>query len=342
MDAKLLIDAIVRQTTVLIAQLSTSAGIRAPLAHVADQVFLDLASEIEAQGVARKVAADMFGLALRSYQKKVQRLTESATVRERTLWEAVLGHLSEQGSVTREQLFTRFRRDPEQDVAAVLADLINQGLVYSTGKGKNAVYGASSEADRGRVAENARTETVTSMVWLALYRKPSTRAELGATLPFSPALIDDAVDTLVGEGRVRRDGATLSAESFVVPVGAEQGWEAAVFDHFSAVAGAIAAKVQRGARSDAKDVVGGATLTFEVDPEHPNRDEVYGLLARIRRDVNDVWARVMQYNEKHALDEARKIKVTVYFGQNVDDADDDGSADVRGRQNTQNNDEEAS
>jgi hypothetical protein len=79
MDAKLLIDAIVRQTTVLIAQLSTSAGIRAPLAHVADQVFLDLASEIEAQGVARKVAADMFGLALRSYQKKVQRLTESAT-----------------------------------------------------------------------------------------------------------------------------------------------------------------------------------------------------------------------------------------------------------------------
>ncbi|HEX3597255.1 MAG TPA: hypothetical protein VHU80_19235, partial [Polyangiaceae bacterium] len=106
MDAKLLIDAIVRQTTVLIAQLSTSAGIRAPLAHVADQVFLDLASEIEAQGVARKVAADMFGLALRSYQKKVQRLTESATVRERTLWEVVLGYLSEHGSVTREQLFT--------------------------------------------------------------------------------------------------------------------------------------------------------------------------------------------------------------------------------------------
>src|SRR5579871_4675290 len=216
MDAKLLIDAIVRQTTVLIAQLSTSAGIRAPLAHVADQVFLDLASEIEAQGVARKVAADMFGLALRSYQKKVQRLTESATVRERTLWEAVLGYLAEQGSVTREQLFTRFRRDPEQYVAAVLVDLINQGLVYSTGKGKNAVFGASSEADRGRVAENARAETVTSMVWLALYRKPSTRAELGALLPFSAELVDQAVESLMAEGRVRRDGATLSAESFVV------------------------------------------------------------------------------------------------------------------------------
>src|SRR5262245_23998499 len=214
MDAKLLIDAIVRQTTVLIAQLSTSAGIRAPLAHVADQVFLDLAQEIEAQGVARKVAADMFGLALRSYQKKVQRLTESATVRERTLWEAVLGYLAEQGSVTREQLFGRFKRDPEQDVAAVLVDLVNQGLVYSTGKGKSAVYGASSDHDRGRIAEQAREETVLSMVWLALYRHPSTRAELAAALPFSPALVDRAVEALVAEGRVRRDGATLSAELF--------------------------------------------------------------------------------------------------------------------------------
>jgi hypothetical protein len=35
MNTKLLIDAIVQQTTVLIAELSTASGIRAPLAHVA-------------------------------------------------------------------------------------------------------------------------------------------------------------------------------------------------------------------------------------------------------------------------------------------------------------------
>jgi hypothetical protein len=40
-NTKLLIDAIVHQTTVLIAQLSTASGIRAPLAHVADQVFFE-------------------------------------------------------------------------------------------------------------------------------------------------------------------------------------------------------------------------------------------------------------------------------------------------------------
>jgi hypothetical protein len=34
MNVKILIDSIVRQTTVLIAQLATAGGVRAPLAHV--------------------------------------------------------------------------------------------------------------------------------------------------------------------------------------------------------------------------------------------------------------------------------------------------------------------
>src|SRR6185295_13400012 len=112
MDAKLLIDAIERQTTVLIAQLSTAAGVRAPLAHIADQVFLDLSREIEGQGVSRGVAADMFGLALRSYQKKTQRLAESATDRNRTLWEAVVDFLRD-GSKPRARVFERFQHDGE-------------------------------------------------------------------------------------------------------------------------------------------------------------------------------------------------------------------------------------
>ncbi len=46
MNQQLLIDSIVRQTTVLIAQLATSRGARAPVAHVANQVFLDLTREL--------------------------------------------------------------------------------------------------------------------------------------------------------------------------------------------------------------------------------------------------------------------------------------------------------
>src|SRR5688572_18551114 len=100
MNVQLLIDAIARQTTVLIAQLATSGGVRAPLAHVADEVFSNLSKELEAQGISRKVGADMFGMALRAYQKKIQRLRESSTIRGQSLWSAVLAYVDSAAVVT--------------------------------------------------------------------------------------------------------------------------------------------------------------------------------------------------------------------------------------------------
>ena len=74
----------------LIAQLATAGGFRAPLAHIADQVFRDLARSLQEQGGSRRVSADMFGMALRAYVRKVQRLGESTTFRGRSLWESML------------------------------------------------------------------------------------------------------------------------------------------------------------------------------------------------------------------------------------------------------------
>ena len=147
MNIRLLIDSIMQQTTVLIGQLSTAAGVRAPLARVADQVFLDLARELDTQGVAQRVAADMFGLALRSYQKKIRRLTESASVPDRTLWQAVLEHVGEKQRARRSDVLARFRADGDREVGAVLNDLVGSGLIYQTGHGAEALYGVTSEAD---------------------------------------------------------------------------------------------------------------------------------------------------------------------------------------------------
>src|SRR5690242_17537894 len=133
MTVELLIQAIVRQTTILIAQLATAGGARAPLAHVANQVFLDLVRELDEQGVSRKVGADMFGLALRSYQRKIQRLTESNTDRGHSLWEAVLTHLEERKIATRNEVLARFHRDDDQLVRSVLHDLTESGLVFASG-----------------------------------------------------------------------------------------------------------------------------------------------------------------------------------------------------------------
>jgi hypothetical protein len=46
MNRQVLIDQVVRQTMILIAQLATTGGTRAPLAHLADRVFFHLAREL--------------------------------------------------------------------------------------------------------------------------------------------------------------------------------------------------------------------------------------------------------------------------------------------------------
>jgi hypothetical protein len=323
MNTKLLIDAIVRQTTVLIAQLSTAAGIRAPLAHIADQVFLELSREIEAQGVSRKVAADMFGLAIRTYQKKVQRLTESATMRDRTLWEAVLEHLQEHGTTSRRKLLGYFNRDDPIVIGSVLNDLVSSGILYKTGSGESVIFGVTNEPDLAQTLREQNREALAAVVWVVVYRSNGIQREaLRRELSVDADALDDALATLEEQGQVERSGegdvATYRASTFLVPVGAEHGWEAAVFDHYQAVARAIANKVNRGRPHSAQDdVVGGATLTFDLGPDHPYRDQVLGLLQHVRAEANDLWNQVQSCNEENPIPEDAKTEVSFYFGQST-------------------------
>src|SRR5687767_9247846 len=153
MNSKLLIDAFVRQTMVLIAQVATMAGARTPLAHVANQVFLDLTQALEEQGLGRKVVADMFGLALRSYQQKVDRVMESASSSGMTLWEAVHRYITERNVVQRAELMRRFAKDNPDSVAGILHDLVESGLVYKTGRADHVVYRIAPEADLQQALE---------------------------------------------------------------------------------------------------------------------------------------------------------------------------------------------
>src|SRR5687768_3778290 len=178
MTRQILIDNIVRQTTVLIAQLATSGGVRAPLAQIADRVFLDLSRELESQGLSRKVIADMFGMALRSYRRRIRQLSESSTERGRTLWEAVLDYLSRDTLVTREQVLRRFERDEEILVKGVLHDLCESGLVLRLGSTKDAAYRAATPAELA--ALERRDEGLDELVWLLIYREgPILQSTLG-------------------------------------------------------------------------------------------------------------------------------------------------------------------
>ena len=76
MNAELLIDSIVRQTTVLIAEIATATDMRPQLARTANEVFLSLVEALRTQGVSNKAIADMFGLTLRTYHNRVARLAD--------------------------------------------------------------------------------------------------------------------------------------------------------------------------------------------------------------------------------------------------------------------------
>jgi len=322
-DTKLLIDAIVQQTTVLIAQLSVAAGIRAPLSHLADQIFVDLAREIERQGVSRKVVADMFGMALRGYQRRIQRLSESASVRNRTLWEAVYDFVSEQENVSKERLSERFRNDSAEDVGAVLADLTANGLVYCAGRGATAFYRVVTAADRCGNGAQQDLQNAESLVWVTVYRARKLRfSELQKAFAMPKEKLHSVVESLIKDNRLSvvepDDDPLLEARTFLVPVGSTQGWEGAVFDHFSAVATAIAAKVNRGPGAKQDDQIGGATLSFDVHSEHPYRREVLELLRRTREEVNRLWDKVVAYNKEHPICDEQKERVSFYCGQNVE------------------------
>jgi hypothetical protein len=324
MNTRLLIDAIVRQTTVLLAQLSTAAGIRAPLAHVADEIFVSLAREIEAQGVGRKVAADMFGLALRTYQKKIQRLTESATEHETTLWEAVLDHVVKAGSESRRDLLEAFAGDGEREVIGVLTDLVGGGLLHASGRGANAVYGVTSSAERRALLEASDAESLVAFVWAAIRAAPGTTVgAVAEALRVDESLVRDAARRLVADGRAQLDGdgddATLRAEPLVIAIGSELGWEVAVLDHFRAVANAISAKIRNGqTRSLPDDIVGGTTLSFKLPSGHPLRDRVLGLLSRTRRDAIALWQEVETHNVAQGAADDEGERAWFYVGQFVE------------------------
>jgi hypothetical protein len=224
MDSRLLIDAIVRQTTVLIAQLATSGGGRAQLAHTANQVFLDLVAGLKEQGIGNKVIADMFGMALRTYQTKLQRLSESRTDRGRSLWEVLFSFVqerSERGAVPRSDIMQRFRHDDPLLVGGVLRDLVDSGLLHRSGRGDFATYGvAQPSADATSVASE---EQLKSFVWMCVHRlSPATPTQISEALSVDHERVRAVLARLLADGRVRqseRGAETFECDACVLPLG---------------------------------------------------------------------------------------------------------------------------
>jgi DNA-binding MarR family transcriptional regulator len=334
MNGQLLIDAVVQQVTVLIAQLATSGGLRAPVAQIANQVFVQLARELEGQGVSRKVSADMFGMALRAYQRKLRRLTEGVTDPGSTLWRTALEFIRSVPLVTRLQLTERFARDEERQLSSVLHDLVESGLVFRSGSGAQAAYRAASEAELGELSRLSSEQGLEEWLWVLVYRDgPFSESELAERVASPPATFAAALARLEAEGRVQRlmDG-RLGARDFVVPLGSARGWEAAVFDHLKAVVQTVCQRLQLAESGNADaGTVGGSTYGFDIWPGHPHEQEVLALLRAFRERSGELRARVEAHNRQAGLP-AEFLEVVSYVGQCVFERERDTSKDANGNE----------
>lgn len=318
-----MVDAIVRQTVILISQVATRAGTRAPLAHVADLVFADLVRELQTQGVSHKVIADMFGMALRTYHRRVREFAESHTDRGRTLWEAVLGFVQSRRTAARGELFRRFHRDDEVVLRAVLRDLVDSKLLTAKGRGDRAVYRIADRPDSSEAAAQLDEDEAASLLWVELHTYgPSTATALHERTHLPLDTVESALGRLVDLGRAdvdRADGAAplYRSEVFVVPVGASEGWQAALLDHFQTLTKALMVKMSRGElRSHRADEVGGSTYHLRLWDGHPHQERALSLLADLRRELSQLRDDVNGVEPPTGQTEISTVHF--YFGQYVE------------------------
>jgi hypothetical protein len=333
-NVRLLIDSVVRQTMVLVAELATSGGLRAPLSHVAGQAFLELARELENQGVGKKVSADMFGMALRTYQRRTQRLSQSRTDRGRSLWEATLEYIEQSGVVRREEILRRFRHDDEPSLRGVLRDLTDSGLVFSSGSGSSLAFRAATKEEVSTLRRGGDSLGLEAFVWSTIYRAGDlSLEELCERSALAAAEVTPIVESLISSGKVERrgegDAQRLHSAELVLGFDDPAGWESSVLDHFTALVQTIMRKLAIDQRAKRHDEIGGSTYHFELWRGHPFESEVLGELGRFRERMSGLRTKLDDYNRAQQGEEP-KLRVVAYYGQStVEDDDDEGtSSDV--------------
>lgn len=325
MNIAVLIDAIIHQTSVLVAQLAVAGG-RPSLAHTSNQVFIGVVRELKHQGVRNKVIADMFGMALRTYHDRLRRLEQEARYGGCSLWEAVLDYIREAGTVSQSDLCSRFRNEDTLTFRGVLKDLVDSGHVMRSGRGVNVMFQCSGVRPTVNASDadvSPQDRRVANLVWVAVSRLGEcTFSRICEQVPSHEASIHRALTLLVGEGKLQvvndEAGTRYSASECVIPPRDPLGWEAAMFDHYQAMVQALCSRLSASVERDCAAPCGaGSTYTYVVSDGHPLRAEVVGFLADVRRQAEALRKRVADYNREHPEATQRPLRVTTYVGQSA-------------------------
>ena len=115
-------------------------------------------------------------------------------------------------------------------------------------------------------------------------------------------------------------GIRYAVEGFHIAFDADEGYEAALWDHFQAVSRTMCRKLRIGQhQARLHDVIGGTTFTFDLPSDHPLHEELQGFLSRTRQQM-DRWLAQVEALPPRA-EEERWVRVTLYTGQMVEELD---------------------
>lgn len=312
----------------LFATLASKNPLRMYFADIAGKTLLDVVEVLRHEGVSQEAIAASFGLTMNGFRDRMRKLQDAhrtgASVESgghRTLLERVHATIEAQagkdGWALAHDVAGDLRGIKADTLQGVLSFLHRSGLIEVRGRGPSRAY---------RVAERPVGDRLTEHdVQVVLYREgPFSLEALARRLEVPAGECEALLSRIRARGeldeRTAADGATLfCTPTFHIPLDTVEGYEAAIFDHLSAVVGALCKKLRtRQHNASLKDLNGGATFTFLVPTDDPLWGEVSAFL-RENRVLLESWlerARALEGRD-HAPGSLRRV--TIYVGQRVDD-----------------------
>jgi len=330
-----LVERLVPLVAELFATLSSRNPLRMHFADIANKTLLDMVEVLRHDGISQEAIAASLGLTINGFRSKMKTLRlryregggaelVDDSYAPKTLLERVYAYIDETAAargVPGAALSAQFRGVKADSLNGVLHFLVKSGLLSVSGEGRSRVYRVVNRPVAG-------PGFVDAMVML--FREgPMTLFHLGQRLGLPPSTCAEFIERLKDADRIEEtigaDGTVrYRVTEYYVPVDATEGYEAALFDHMSAVVGAICRKVRAGVhRATRSDQNGGATFSFDVREDDPLFPEIAGFLERMRAQL-DAWheratAAQTAEGDDDAGAHATRRRVTIYLGQMVED-----------------------
>ena len=324
-----LVERLVPQVAELFATLATRDPLRMYFADIAGKTVLDIVEVLRSDGISQEAIAASLGLTMGGFRARLRKLRElyretpgnggAAARPPRTLLETVYAFVDDRGdtggAVTYRQLTDRFRTLKADTLKGVLHFLVSYGLLSVTGRGA---------ARRYRVVHQPPSAAIgpAHASVLLFHEGPLTLAQLAQRLGETESACEALLAPLRATGHLVV-GADVAGEAtyrvcdYHIPIGTAAGYEAALWDHVSAVLRAVCKKVRLGRHSASMgDVLGGTTFAFDVAVGSELEAEIAGFLARSRAQMEDWLARARAGEAEPA---AARRRITIYTGQMVED-----------------------